>query len=231
MGFDMVAAAGCFSGLLLALEAARRERATIRRWDVAPTPKGERTYNAFEGRVRDLAQLVDLTLARAAVLHRAGPSDEAQRVLAVAHRLLRLFVADMLGLHAGMADFSRSAAALHGVPGLPARRLCTSPLAWRAHLCNLVQPFLVTAGERFRLRLVTLRNGLLLLNGIVAGEHQRLRGCEGARLSADWQVLEAVRADLETLTGETLDSLHLLLAALAAQPRVPVQVLAEEPRS
>jgi hypothetical protein len=114
-------------------------------------------------------------------------------------------------------------------PRLPARRLRTPALAWRAHLCNLVQPFLVTAGERFRLRLVTLRNSLLLLNGIVSGE-QRRRGCEGAGSSDDWQALEAARADLETLTGATLANLNLLLSALAARPRVRGRVLAEEPR-
>lgn len=231
MGFVMVAAAGCFSGLLLALEAARRERATVRDWNAAPTPKGEHTYTVLASPVRDMAQIVDATLAHAIVLHRAGRVDEARRVLAIAHRQLTLFVADMLGLHAGMADFSRSAAALRGVRGLPARRLHTLSIVWRAHLCNLVQPFLVTAGERFRLRLVTLRNSLLLLNGIVAGEHQRLRRPESAGLAADWRALEAARADLQTLTGEALASLHLLLAALGAQSRVPARVLAEEPRA
>jgi hypothetical protein len=229
MGLALIAAVVCVSGLLLTLEAARRERATFRQWHVAPTPKGERVYSALEGRVRDLAQLVDVTLARAVVLHRAGAPDEARRVLAVGRKLLKVFVADMLGLHAGMAEFSRSAEALGRAPRLPARRLRTPALAWRAHLCNLVQPFLVTAGERFRLRLVTLRNSLLLLNGIVSGE-QRRRGCEGAGSSDDWQALEAARADLETLTGATLANLNLLLSALAARPRVRGRVLAEEPR-
>lgn len=226
MGFGLIAAAGCLCCLAaVVFEAARRERAAARAWDPAATPKGERTYTALECRVRDMAQLVDVTLARAALLHRSGPLDEAQRVLAVAQRLLAAFVADMLGLHAGMAEFSRSAPAMTGVPGVPARRLRISPLAWRAHLCNLVRPFLVTADERFRLRLLTLRSGLLLLNGVVAREHERLRRRESAHLAADWRALEAARADLETLTGEALDSLRLLLAALAAQPRVPARVL------
>lgn len=230
MSIGLVAATGCVTCLLLALEATRRERAVVRDWDADPTTKSGRTYAALEARLREMAHLVDVTLGRALELHEAGLSDEALRTLGVAHKHLRLFVADMLGVHAGMLDFSHTAPALAGVTGLPVRRLRRPALVVRACLANAAQTLLVSAGERFRMRLVTIRDGLLLLNATLEREHLRPHRSRRRARRTDWSLLAATRSDLATLTDETLESLRLLLAALGAQRRGRACVLAQEPR-
>lgn len=215
---------------LLALDGRRRERATWRDWEILLTPKGERRYDELARGVRDNAHLVDFTLGRAGELNVVGQAAEARRLLDVGTALLGRFSGLMTHLLVEMARFSRMTWAMAGVPSLPAARFRTPSLAWRAHLSNLVQPFCVTAGERFRLRLVALRSGFRVLHGMVGRVSQRLQG-HGAAHQRDWVTVAAARADVGTLTDESLASLRVLLTALGARPRNSARVLAEEPRA
>jgi hypothetical protein len=229
MEFSLIAVSALVCLVLLALDARRRERATWRDWEILLTPKGERRYDELARGVRDNAQLVDFALGRAGELQRLGERAEARRLLEVGSALLGRFSGVMTHLLAEMARFSRMTWAMAGVPPLPAARLRTPPLAWRAHLTNLVQPFCVTAGERFRLRLLTLRGGYRLLCDLVDKACQRVRrGNSGS--ARDWDTVSAARDDVATLTDESLSSLRVLLTALGARPRAEAPVLAQEPR-
>ncbi len=230
MEFSLIALSALVCLALLALDARRRERATWRDWEVLLTPKGERRYDELARGVRDNAHLVDFTLGRAGELNVVGQAAEARRLLDVGSALLGRFSGLMSHLLVEMARFSRMTWAMAGVPSLPASRFRTQPLAWRAHLANLVQPFCVTAGERFRLRLLPLRSGYRLLHGMVDRASRRLRTHEGAS-QREWVTVAAARADVGTLTDESLASLKVLLTALGARPRNKARVLAEQPRA
>jgi hypothetical protein len=230
MEFTLIAlSAVCFLALL-ALDARRRERATWREWEILLTPKGERTYGDLSRHVRDNAVLVDVTLARADELRAVGARGEAGRVLQVGSEMLARFTSMMTQLLSQMVRYSRMTFALAGVTPLPVAEFRTPPLRWRAQLVNLVQPFLVTAGERYRLRVVVLRGGFRLLHGVVERAVGRLRRRADTEAN-DWAGVTAARVDVALLTEESLHSLRALLSALGARPRAKAALLAEEPRT
>lgn len=229
MAFGLAVAAlmACLAGL--ALDGRRRERRLWYAWDLDLTPKGAQTYKSLEQNVLDRAELLDLTLRRALDLGTAGaPADaEARRVLATAADLAQRFSTTMLELLEGMDRFSRLTAAMTSVPSLAAGGLHRPSLSWRAHGFNLVAPLLVSAHERFRLRLFTLRASY---RG-AAGQLRRLAARRRPASPSDWRAVAALRQDLHTLTAESLGSLRSLLTSLGARPRTRVTWLTEGQRS
>ncbi len=230
MEFTVIAlSAVCFLALL-ALDARRRERSTWREWEILLTPKGEHSYRELSRHVRDNALLVDVSLARADELQAAGQQVEAGRALHMGSAMLGRFTVMMSHVLSQMMRYSRMTFALAGVDPLPAAALRTPPLRWRAQLANLVHPFLVTAGERYRLRVLTLRGGFRLLHAMVERACQRVQRRAGTSAS-DWASVAAARGDVAVLTEESLGSLRALLSALGARPRAKAALLAEEPRT
>ncbi len=230
MDFWVVALSLAVCLVLLALDGRRREGAIWRDWEIVLTPKGARTCRQLERSIRDDAELIDVALAHAGECGRRNLGD-APRVLATGSALLGRFAAVMRHLLVSMERYSRMVWAVAGVPALPMRRFRTEALACRAALFNLARPFLVTGGERFRLRSLTLRSGFGLLHEIVARvEHRLRRRGVSAAAASEWETVEAARADVATLTEESLVSLRVLMTALAARTRAQASVLAEESR-
>ena len=90
-----------------------------------------------------------------------------------------------------------------------------------AHLGRLLHHFLVSTGERFRLRIYILGRSFGLATRALLHSTQRIIGHE-AEAEREWDQIEAIRADLQTLTDESLASLRVLLTSLAAERREDV---------
>lgn len=165
--------------------------------------------------VRRLAD-IDGTCDVARRRHASGEEDDALRVLRAIVESIETFVPDLAGR---LREWTRVAAALHllaPLPPVPPRTLHAARLKGLATAWHAIDMLLVTTRERFRLRAFMLRSGLRL---VATGMREVLLG-RGSPASR-WRRVEALRADLGTLSHASLDTYRGLLASLQLRPPAP----------
>ena len=85
-----------------------------------------------------------------------------------------------------------------------------------AYLNQLLHRFLVSMSERFRLRVYILGRSFALATTFLMHSTQRIVRNE-PEADREWQQIDAIRHDFQTLTEESLTSLRALLTSLAAE--------------
>ena len=85
-------------------------------------------------------------------------------------------------------------------------------------LAGLLHRLLVSTAERFRLRAYVLRRGFGVATHFLLKSTKHIRERRAAA-EAEWSRIDAARADLRTLSAESLRTFHVLLRSLAAEPR------------
>ena len=203
--------------VLLYLDGRRRERAVLRDWELALTPKGEAELRKAERRVQAELALVDLTYTRAREAQDIGQTAEAMRLLDAGCQLIEQYCPTMLRSLAAMAVLSRMVAAMAPVRPMRPGRFRLRQLTSLAYLNQFLHHFLVSTGERFRLRVYSLARGFTALARVVMGSTERVKLSRPAE--HEWQQLEAARHDAHTLSHESLETLHVLLISMAAERR------------
>jgi hypothetical protein len=196
----------------------RNERAVERDWELLLTPKGRRFYDRVEGRVQAELALADHAYHEAFQVKELGSIDEAARLLDVGYRVIERFAPDMLRLLAAMTAFSRMVAAMAPVQPLRPKDFRMAQLASLAYLNRLLHQFLVSTGERYRLRLYIIGRSFGLATRFLLESTRRVLRREGPQ-EREWAQIQAIRLDLETLTDESMASLRALLVSLAAERR------------
>ena len=207
---------GCF--IVLFLFGRRNERVIRRDWELLLTPKGEKLYRNIEGRVNSEMALADVTFDEAFAVRELGSVDEAKKLLDVGYRVIEKFSPNMLQLLAAMANFSRMVSAMAPVSPLRPRDFRLTQIVSLAYLNGVLHQFLVSTSERYRLKLYILGRSFALGTRFLLDSTQRIvRGEPEAE--REWDQIQAIRHDFQNLTGESLDSLRLLLTSLAAEKR------------
>ena len=202
--------------LVLVLDGRRREAQVLRDWDLVLTPKARVELERARNRVGAQLDLVDLTYSQARAARDLGSHEEALRLLDVGCDLIEGYCPTMLRAIAAMSVLSRMVAAMAPPRPLRPAAFQLRELAQLARLNAFLHHFLVTSIERFRLRLTILSRGFSTLVRIVLRSTRRAH--DGAEaLHAELPRLEAARADVRTLSDESLDALRMLLEGLAAE--------------
>ncbi len=204
--------------IVLFLFGRRNERAVRRDWELLLTPKGERVLKTIEGRVQSHLDLADLTYDEAFSVRELGSLEEARHLLDVGFRVIEQFSPSMLRLLAAMATFSRMVSAMAPVAPLRPAGFRLAQLASLAYLNQFLHQFLVSTGERFRLRLYVLGRGFGLATRYLLQSTRRIVSNE-PESEREWQQIEALREDFQTLTDESMASLRTLLTSLSAEQR------------
>jgi len=208
--------ASCF--VVLFLFGRRNERAVRRDWELLLTPRGEKVYRTIEGRVQGEMALADLTYDEAFSVRALGSVDEAKRLLDVGYKVIERFSPSMLQLLSTMARFSRMVSAMAPVTPLRPRDFRLTEIASLAYLNGLVHQFLVSTAERFRLRIYILGQSFGLATRVLLRATRRIVHDE-PEAEREWEQIESVREDFQTLTRDSLDSLRVLLTSLSAEKR------------
>ena len=204
--------------VVLFLVGRRNERKVRRDWDVLLTPRGEKVYNRIEGKVRSEIDLADISFEHALVYRQLGTTEEARRLLDVGYRVIEKFAPDMLRLLAAMATFSRMVSAIAPVRPLRPRDFRLVQVASLAYLNGMLHQFLVSAAERYRLKVYIIGRSFGVATRFLLRSIQHL-GSATAEADREWDQIEDIRADLQTLTDESLDSLRVLLTAIGREDR------------
>lgn len=207
------------SGLVVLFMFGRRnERAVRRDWELLLTPKGQHLYSSIEGRVQSQLELADLTYDEAFTVRELGSLDEARQLLDAGFRVIEQFAPSMLKLLSSMATFSRMVSAMAPIPPLRPQGFRLAQLASLAYLNQILHQFLVSTAERYRLRIYVLGRGFGLATRYLLHSTRRLAAQE-PESEREWEQIQAIREDFQTLTDESLLSLKVLLTSLAAERR------------
>lgn len=209
----------CF--VVLYLFGRRNERAVRRDWELLLTPRGEKVYRTIEGRVQSEIALANLTYDEALAYRQLGSVAEARELLDVGYRVIERFNPTMLQLLTTMAVFSRMVSAMAPVTPLSPRDFRLTEIASLAYLNGIVHQFLVSTAERFRLRLYILGQSFGLATRALLRSTGRIARDE-PEADREWEQVDAVRQDYDTLTRDSLDTLRVLLTSLAAEKREDV---------
>ncbi|HEU0105889.1 MAG TPA: hypothetical protein VFT38_06935 [Vicinamibacteria bacterium] len=210
------AVASCL--LVLLLIGRRNERLIRRDWELLLTPRGEKVYGAIEGKVRAEIGMADLSFEHAMVYRELGTTEEAIRLLDVGYRVIEKFAPDMLRLLGMMATFSRMVSAIAPVRPLRPKDFRLVQVSSLAYLHGMLHQFLVSASERYRLKMYILGRSFGLATRFLLKSIQNL-GVGATDATREWEQIEAIRSDFQTLTDESLDSLRVLLTAMAREDR------------
>ena len=195
------------------------EAATIRDWQIALTPDGHAVLARVAEHVRAVRGMAEESYARAVEARNDGSLDEAVRFLQTGSRVVESCSETLPSLLKNLAVLSWQAAAILPTPPLRPLRFHMAQLRTLAGLHALGHHLLATTRERFRLRVAVLRYGLRAALGLLRRNTQAL--VIRPEAVADWNRVAMIRADLGTLTDESLESLRVLLASLAAVRRAP----------
>lgn len=206
--------------LVLFLMARRNERAVREDWETLLTPKGDKLYRSMEGRVRTELGMAELTFEHAQAYRELGTVDEALRLLDIGYKVIERFSPSMLRLLAAMATFSRMVSAIAPVQPMRPHDFKLAQIASLAYLNALVHQFLVSASERFRLKVYILGRSFALASRYLLKSIRTIGSpATEAEKQREWDQIEAIRADFQSLTDESLDSLRLLLTAMAHEDK------------
>jgi hypothetical protein len=215
----------CF--VVLYLFGRRNERAVRRDWQLLLTPRGESVYRTIEGRVQSEMALANLTYEEAFSFRQLGSVDEARDLLDVGYKVIERFNPSMLQLLTAMAGFSRMVSAMAPVTPLSPGDFRLTEIASLAYLNGLVHRFLVSTTERFRLRLYILGQSFGLATRALLRSTKRIVEAE-PEADREWEQVDAIRQDYDTLTRDSLETLRVLLTSLAAERREDVLSQLEE---
>jgi len=206
----------CF--VVLFLLGRRDERAIRRDWELLLTPKGESLYRNIEGRVHNELALADLTYDEAFSVRELGSVDEAKKLLDVGYKVIEKFSPNMLNLLTAMANFSRMVSAMAPVTPLRPRDFKLTQIVSLAYLNGLIHQFLVSTAERYRLKLYILGQSFGLATRFLLESTQKITR-NAPEADREWEQIQAIREDFQSLTDESLESLRVLLTSLAAERR------------
>jgi hypothetical protein len=213
---------GTFSVLsvlaVLYLLGRRDERLVRRDWELLLTPRGEKVYRSIQGRVQSEMALADVTYDEAFTVRELGSVEEAKHLLDVGYQVIEKFSPSMLKLLAAMATFSRMVSAMAPISPLRPQGFRLGQIASLAYLNQFLHRFLVTTAERFRLRVYILGRSFGLATRFLLDSTRRIV-TDQPEAEREWDQIQAVRQDFQTLTDESLESLRVLLTSLAAEKR------------
>jgi hypothetical protein len=204
--------------IVLLLLGRRDETRVNRDWKLLLTPRGEKVYRTIETRVQSEMALADLTYGEAFTVRELGSLEEAKQLLDVGYKVIEKFSPNMLKLLAAMTTFSRMVSAMAPISPLRPQGFKLAQIVSLAYLNQFLHRFVVTAAERFRLRVYILGRSFGLASRYLLESTRRIVNNEPGG-DREWEQIQAVRQDFQTLTDESLESLRVLLTSLAAERR------------
>lgn len=189
-----------------------------REWETLLNTNDQVLLTRMSGQIDGSLAMADYAYARAEQQRALGSVDEAIELIELGYGAIERAAPDLLRLIAGMAVFSRMVSAMVPVAPLRPRDFGLPQLSSLAALNQVLHRFLVSTGERFRLRLYVIGQGVGMVVRFLAGTTRRIRETRSAD-DRDWKDIAVLRGDFRTLTEESLQSFRACLAAVAAQSR------------
>jgi hypothetical protein len=207
--------------VLLYLVGRRNERAVWRDWELILTPKGQQVYRTIEERVDTELALMQTAYSNAQHDEQLGSYEEARHLLQIGHQVIERFSPSMLRLLAITLAFSRMVAAMAPIEPLRPSDYRMRQMVSLAYLNRILHQFLVSTGERFRLRVYILGQGFGLATRYLLRATERVIKTP-TDAQQEWDQINRIQTDLHTLSADSLRSFRTLLTSLTAERKEEV---------
>lgn len=215
-------AVSIIAGLILLYVVGRRnERAVWRDWELVLTPKGQAVYRTIEERVDTELALMKTAYTNAQHDEQLGSLEEARHLLHIGHQVIERFSPSMLRLLAITLAFSRMVAAMAPIEPLRPNDFQLRQIVSLAYLNRILHQFLVSTGERFRLRVYILGQGFGLATRYLMRATDRILH-QRSNAEQEWDQINRIQGDLHALSAESLRSFRTLLTSLTAERKEEV---------
>jgi hypothetical protein len=202
--------------VVLLVRALNDDAEILRDWDKVLSPWGRDAYRELQERVEGEARMADYAYERAFTARNAGSIEEAVRLLEVGLDVIERTSPEMITLLKEMAVASRMAAAISPVEPLRPQSFRLPRLSTMAVFAALAHQLLFSASERFRLRAYVLERGFGLTTRFLLKTTKRIRE-HRTGADPDWERIAAARADLRTLSLESLQTFQAPLMSLSVE--------------
>jgi hypothetical protein len=199
--------------IALFVDGRRRELAVLRDWELALGPRAKDLLGVTRARLDAELAVIDLVHDGAREHRGRGRTSEALRLFDQGCLLIESYCPDLLRSVAALSVLSRMAAAMAPPRPLRPQDFRLRELERLAFLNQFAHQFVVTTGERFRMRLYFLARGISTLVRCVTRVRQGLRVAG----EPSWEQLAAATHDVRSLSDAWHESFRLLLVSLTAE--------------
>lgn len=217
--------------LLWLLILSRRDEARVRKnWSnlVNEQDGQEQARSATSAASASLAQ-ADAAFDEAFQLQSLGSNDEARELLKEGYGAIERFAPSFLSLLASMTVYSRMVSAMAPVAPLSASSFRLTPVRSLATLASVLHHLLVTAHERFRLRVFVLRQAFGLARRYLWRATRRVISGQAAKEAREWQQINDARSDFGSILTETAATLRALVVSMPRERADQLIELIEDP--
>ena len=204
-------------GWITLLLLARRNEWKLRsEWRVLLSPKGQRLFDIARQEIETHSLMLDVTLNEALSVKQLGDMDEAIRFLNVGSDIIQKFTPNLLSLLAVMAKFSRMVSAISPIEPLIPKNFHLAELISLAHLHRIMNQVIVSAKQRFRLRIYMLGKGLSIASHYLISKIKDVV-LRKSQEEKEWRQIVEIEQDFNTLSNESLRSFRALLEVLSGE--------------
>jgi hypothetical protein len=216
-------------GALFVLAWGRFNQKSWKEWEQLMGPEAEAIYGRAKGKFDEDMTMADYAYGRAFAVRELGSVNEAIRLLNVGYEVIEKMSPDLTRLLSALSVFSRMVSAMTPVTPLRPANFRMAQLVSLAYLNRFLHNFLVTAAERFRLRVFILSQSVGITVRFLLRSTERIKAERNATTTA-WDDVAAAHHDFKAVTDESLESLKMLLASwdnerkgnrLAGPPAIP----------
>jgi hypothetical protein len=195
--------------------ARRNEENVQAEWQTLLSPTSEKTFLQTRHQIERNSSMVGVAINEAMEIRKLGDLDEAIRFLDTGSDVIERFTPSLLSLLKVMIRFSRMMSAITLVNPILPQDFHLAELTNLAQLNRILYQILVSAKQRFRLKLYILGKGVTIASRYLI---QSIRNVVTHRSAVDqeWEEIAKIGQDFQKLSNESVQSFHALLAGLSA---------------
>ena len=197
------------SFLILFLLGKRNEVKVQKEWDRLYELTGANSFAHVKHCVDSKVMAIDLAYGEANELKQLGSMQEALKLLDVGCNIITEFTPSMYRLIATMMRFSRMVIAITPVKPLKPGNFKIAQLASLALLNVVINQFLISMKDRFKLKLYIIGKGIYMAGSYLVKSTKTLIGSKGEE-EKDWQRINDLLSDYKELSRETMACLQLI---------------------
>ena len=199
-------------GVLLVL-ARRNERKVRSDWENLLGGDKAEWYEDTKSGIENHTKLIRMTMKEAKDIKQLGDVEEALRFLRIGGNVIQEFTPGLLCLLKEMMKFSRMVSAMAPVSPLLPSRFQLAEMNNLAVLNQMLHQIVVSAKQRFRLKLRIIATGVKITSGYLLTRIHRVLDRRSST-EQEWEEIATAGQDFQQLTMESVESFRNLMGAL-----------------
>lgn len=198
---------------VLLILARRNERKVRADWENLLRGEKAEWYEDTRSGIENSTKLIRLTMKEAKDIKQLGDFEEALRFLKIGGDVIQEFTPGLLCLLKEMMKFSRMVNAMAPVSPLLPSHFHIAEVNNLAVLNQMLHQILVSAKQRFRLKLRIIATGVKITSGYLLTRINRLLSRRSGT-EQEWEEIVTAGQDFQQLTAESVDSFKHIMGAL-----------------